>query len=258
MTYKSVNTATGCPKDYAELYECYFPMIKSIVVKWGIDSRDVEDVAMELLTKFMERDALAWYNPDLLHDVGDNPRLPGQKMRPAKFQGLLRRFCDLYVRQEWDKQKNLRRREVVRLEAPVSGEEGGSTWGEIAGEASSDGGLSSAEIRSVTTTAFIAALRHLYSQEMHWAERASNTTWHHEKQYAMRRAVEAHRAQEALRDAVGFSSGEFHAATCDGDPSCRCERVSAVGIARREGWSASSASVALRQAREALRATLSA
>lgn len=114
-----MDAATGCPKDYAELYEAYFPMMRGVVARSGISPEDVEDVAMDILARFIEKDGISYYDPHRLHDVGESPDLPGARFRKAKFKGMLRGFTATYVMQYRDKQMVRHRREPWRLETPV-------------------------------------------------------------------------------------------------------------------------------------------
>jgi hypothetical protein len=115
-----LTSASGAPKDYEELFVHYIGFVKAKVARAGIDSQDVEDVASEILLRFMERDGLSWYDPDRLFDTGTNPRVPGERFRPAKFQGLLNSFVGKYVMAYRDKQNLKRRREPIRNETPIS------------------------------------------------------------------------------------------------------------------------------------------
>lgn len=125
---RHVDAATGCPDDYTELFIAYFPMMRGIVLKSGIAPEDVEDIAMEILIKFMEKEGLASYDPEKLHEVS-NPDLPGPKYRKAKFRGMLRGFTAIYVMQFRDKQAMRHKKEPYRLEMPVQGET--LTWGDM-------------------------------------------------------------------------------------------------------------------------------
>ena len=90
-----------------------------------------EDVAMELLRKFLQKDGIAYYDPTRLHDVGDNPEVPGARYRRAKFKTMLRGFCQTYVLSERDKQMVRHQREPWRLEKRLNdGSEDGPTWAE--------------------------------------------------------------------------------------------------------------------------------
>lgn len=128
-----MDQTTGCPDDYTELYQSYFPMMVGIVASSGIQPSDVEDVAMDILARFIEKDGISYYDPEHLHDVGANPELPGARLRKAKFKGMLRGFTSTYVMQYRDKQMIRHRREPWRLDAPVSKQDEESlTWVELA------------------------------------------------------------------------------------------------------------------------------
>lgn len=101
-------------------------MMKGVVATSGIATEDVEDVAMDILARFIEKDGIAYYDPNHLHDVGEHPDLPGARLRKAKFKGMLRGFTSIYVMQYRDKQMLRHRREPWRLEKPVN--ERGDTW----------------------------------------------------------------------------------------------------------------------------------
>lgn len=101
--------AHTAPEDYSAFFEEYFAYIRNLVAKCGIRPENVDDAASEVLLKFFEKDALAWYDPDKLHiHTG-----PGGKTRvtTASFKTLLRRFVMLYSRTERDKQMLRDRRE---------------------------------------------------------------------------------------------------------------------------------------------------
>jgi hypothetical protein len=124
-----VDLSTGCPANYDELFSTYFPMMRQIVFRAGIAHEDVEDVAMDILARFIQKDGIDYYDPDRLHDVGENPDLPGARYRKAKFKGMLRGFTQTYVMQYRDKQMVRHRREPWRLEKPVT-PDGTTTWAE--------------------------------------------------------------------------------------------------------------------------------
>lgn len=247
-----ITSQTGAPRDYAELYEHYFPMIRSIVSKAGISNAEVEDVSMDLLTKFMEKDALSWYDPNLLHDVGNRPRLEGERLRPAKFQGLLRRFCTLYVRQHLDKQALRSRREPHRLEDRV----GETTWAEAHGEElSEEPHIRTLEAHSLRHT--LTRTADLLEAEHHeWSTAARQAPSKQASVHAERRAAEALRARQALITAHELAIGKLHVENC-GNPSCTCERVTSKNVAVLNGWSTSTASSALRMGRAQLRLAVS-
>lgn len=132
-----IDSTTGLPESYEEMFDEYFDYVKLLVKKAGITVEDVEDVAMSIFTTFMEKDALAWYDPNKLHDVGDKPRVEGARQRTARFPGLLRRFVNTYVLQHRDKQKTRAYKEPIRCETPVITTDAGDvgTWIEVFGPA---------------------------------------------------------------------------------------------------------------------------
>lgn len=106
-------------------------MMVGVVHSSGIAKEDVEDVAMDILARFIEKDGIAYYDPNHLHDVGENPDLPGARFRKAKFKGMLRGFTATYVMQYRDKQMIRHRREPWRLDLPVKAGEHMEPWGEV-------------------------------------------------------------------------------------------------------------------------------
>lgn len=125
-----MDAATGCPDTYEELFLTYYPMLREIVARAGIASDDVRDVAMDLLTRFMERDGIAWYDPQYLHDTGESPDLPGDRYRTAKFKAMLRSWASKSVLSFRDKQMVRHRREPWRLEATWTAAGPDRTWAE--------------------------------------------------------------------------------------------------------------------------------
>lgn len=138
---------TGCPADYAELFEHYYPLMLKVVASAGIEYRDVPDVAMDILARFIEKDGIAYYDPDKVHDVGENPNIPGARFRKAKFAAMLRGFTSTYVLQYRDKQIIRHRREPWRNEMPVYSKEGElRTWIEAHHESASYDNLADVEV----------------------------------------------------------------------------------------------------------------
>lgn len=141
---------TGCPDDYSELFQTYFPMMRQIVYRSGIAQEDVQDVAMDILARFIEKDGIAYYDPHRLHDVGENPDIAGARYRKAKFKGMLRGFTATYVMQYRDKQMVRHRREPWRLDKNLS-EDGDMTWADS--EAYSMDGVADVEVSVVVVSA---------------------------------------------------------------------------------------------------------
>ena len=119
---------SGCPDDYEELFCTYFPLLRKVARDGGIAPEDWEDVATNLLTDFMDRGGLGWYDPNYVVDTGDAPRVEGDRYRKAKFSNMLKRYATLRVRHYRDKQEVRHRREPWRLEAPIGNSE--TTWAE--------------------------------------------------------------------------------------------------------------------------------
>ncbi len=110
---------TGCPEDYTELFREYFGMMTWEVSRSGIAYEDVQDVTMDILARFIEKDGISYYDPEHLHDVGESPDLPGARYRKAKFKGMLRGFTRTYVMAYRDKQMTRHRREPWRCDTPI-------------------------------------------------------------------------------------------------------------------------------------------
>lgn len=100
----------GCPNGYDEVFAEYFPMMRGIVAKSMITPDDVEDVAMDILLRFIQKDGLNYFD---LSKV----TIPGTEARV--FRGMLKGFTATYVMQYRDKQMTRHRREPWRNETPV-------------------------------------------------------------------------------------------------------------------------------------------
>lgn len=115
-----MDPATGCPNDYDELYRAYYPLILFVVQKSGIVKDDVEDVAMEILVKFIERNGIAYYDPGYVMDTGARPEVAGPRYRRTTFRRMIYGFASTYVLALRDKQMGRHTREVYCLDAPVA------------------------------------------------------------------------------------------------------------------------------------------
>lgn len=109
---------TGCPSDYSDFFASYWPYVKQMVAKAGIASEDVEDVAMEVVAKFIEKDALSYFDPDYTVNIQGPMRTEGSRTRHPRFSSLLKRFCYLYSLTPRDKQEVRHRNVPLRLEGP--------------------------------------------------------------------------------------------------------------------------------------------
>lgn len=106
-------------------------MLRKICHRAGIASEDCEDVAASILADFMAKDGLNWYDPHRKFDVGENPNIPGDRYRTARFSNMLRSYASRRVLNYRDKQKVRHRREPWRLEARLTtAHDGDRTWAE--------------------------------------------------------------------------------------------------------------------------------
>lgn len=118
-----ISSASGAPANLAELWEHYHLFVIRQVRSMGIPEAEVEDVASEILVRFIEKGMLEQYDPERLWDIQDIPGrpsraiLPGERHRPAKFGSFLRRFVFLYSLQWRDKLNRRRTREGTSLAA---------------------------------------------------------------------------------------------------------------------------------------------
>jgi len=108
------------PQDYTDLFENYYTYVTRLVSKNGIDPLNAEDVAMSILSKFIENDVLADFDPT----YGN---------REAKFSTFLGGFVSLYVRHHRERQIVRRVREPIIMDLPEAqgkSKHGMGTWGE--------------------------------------------------------------------------------------------------------------------------------
>lgn len=239
-----ITSRTGAPEDYGQLYVHYFGMMRSIVRKSGINHEDVEDVASEILLKFMEKDALTWFDPDRVIDAGESPRTKGPRYREARFSNLLRSFTQLYCRQYLDKQHNFARREpeFAKLDAVVGGEEGSqpTTWGEVHQDRWQSTDMEKTiESRLVLSTAMTTAEVRARVAAENAEATATEKVWKLRKQ-AQDVARTAQRHHEGLRAVLKLAEAG--------------EAVTGASLARACGWSSRVGTEVLRGVRQELRA----
>lgn len=96
----------SAPKDYAELHRIYYKYVVNLVFKHGIKQDSKEDVASEILAKFLERGFLEKFDPNLTFEYKGT-------MRPARFQSFLSNFVLLYVRGHQERQFRTSKRELL-------------------------------------------------------------------------------------------------------------------------------------------------
>jgi DNA-directed RNA polymerase specialized sigma24 family protein len=116
----------SAPRDYAALFEQYYQYVVALVRRLGIDDSRKEDVASEILLRFLERDFLNKFDPTLVfHYDGED--------RPAKFKSFLTKFVMVYVRGHWDRQHRLNTRELLMCDRPVGKDDNTVAWVEVFG-----------------------------------------------------------------------------------------------------------------------------
>ncbi len=111
------------PKDYGDLFRKYYPYVVALVKKNGIAESNKEDVAVEILTRLLERDWLTFFDPTLKFTHDGTPR-------KARFKTFLSYVVIDYCRGHRDKQKRLSDREMLIMDKPTCYDEIDSTWAE--------------------------------------------------------------------------------------------------------------------------------
>lgn len=101
------------PVDNADLFAHFYPLITRLVANTpGIEGQDVENVAMTLVEKIVEKDVLSDYNPNFTssHDG---------VTRPAAFATFLSGFVLAYVRYYGQRQRLRAKREGFSIYSEV-------------------------------------------------------------------------------------------------------------------------------------------
>lgn len=102
----------SAPKDYATLFEVYYPYVVSLVRRLGIAADRQEDVACEILLRFCERDLLNKFDPSMVFEyMGE--------AKPARFKSFLSKIVARYVKGQLDKQHRMAARELLLCDMPV-------------------------------------------------------------------------------------------------------------------------------------------
>jgi DNA-directed RNA polymerase specialized sigma24 family protein len=131
--------AVGVPSGLDELFRNYYGYVRKLVTGTpGIPAQDAEDVAMEIMTRLVERDVIGMFDPDMRFSYDG-------KQVPAKFRTFLTAQVSLYVRGQRDRLGRQRRRELyVAGSSPL--EDDGPVWTDLFGGAEDDlSGLDAAE-----------------------------------------------------------------------------------------------------------------
>lgn len=115
----------SAPANYADLFAIYYKYVVALVRRNGVSAANTEDVASEILCRFMERDFLTVFDPSLVF-VYDG------KERPARFKQFLSKFVLSYVRGMRDKERAIAEREPLLCDVRV-GDDKEDTWVELYG-----------------------------------------------------------------------------------------------------------------------------
>lgn len=96
------------PSDYEEFHRMYFEYIKNLVKRAGVAYQNVDDVAMGLVTRFIEMDILNQYQPEFTD--------PSGVTRSVRFRTYLTSLVLVYVKHPRHRLNVHYRREVAELE----------------------------------------------------------------------------------------------------------------------------------------------
>ncbi len=99
------------PQDYAELFRIYRDYMIALIRRAGIDPQQAEDVASDILLRFMERDSLNDFDPTMSFEFDG-------KTRPARFKSYLSKCVITYARGHRDRLQRLANREPLIIDRP--------------------------------------------------------------------------------------------------------------------------------------------
>lgn len=120
----------SAPSGPDELFRQYYGYVRRIVANTpAIPAQDAEDVAMEIMTRFVERDVVGMFDPDMKF------RHDGQEIQ-ARFRTFLTAQVALYVKGQRDKLGRQRKHETPVIDTP--GEDGGPSLLDLFGGAEDD------------------------------------------------------------------------------------------------------------------------
>ncbi len=110
----------SAPANFADFYAQYHDFVVLLLItKAGIDPQNAEDVAHDILLRFMERDLLSAFDPTLVFMYEGEPR-------PARFKSFLSKIVMTYAHGHRDRQARLRNRELQMVDIPAR--EDGNLW----------------------------------------------------------------------------------------------------------------------------------
>lgn len=95
----------SAPDNYADLFEQYHSLMVNLFAYFGIDENNREDVASAHLLRFMERNSLEKFDPNLTFEYRGAEK-------KARFRSYLSRSIELHSRGARDKQNLLKHREL--------------------------------------------------------------------------------------------------------------------------------------------------
>lgn len=98
-----IQNPAEAPADYTAFFAQYTPYIQGLVVQLGIDPVDAEDVAADILVKFLERDGLNIYDPERVSDR------TGERVT---FKTYVNNHVRVQIRKRLDKQFRKQSREL--------------------------------------------------------------------------------------------------------------------------------------------------
>lgn len=104
--------AVQIPTSEAEVFERYFPHVKFLVARSGIRKDNVEDYAMALMLKFVEKDVLSDYDPERLSEFEGKPRT-------ANFKTFLSGFVSSYLRHFHERDIINAQRSAISTDVPM-------------------------------------------------------------------------------------------------------------------------------------------
>jgi len=134
------DTGSSVPAGPEELFRVYYGYVRKVVAATSaIRAQDVDDVAMEIMTRLIERDVIGMFDPAKTFSYGD-------KQIPARFSTFLTAQVSLYVKGQRDRLGRQHKRELFVIDSPPPGEDGGLSWADVFGGSEDDlSGLDAAE-----------------------------------------------------------------------------------------------------------------
>lgn len=136
-----IAAATGAdyksaPPDNDAFFRLYYGYIVNLVLKHGIEEKNKEDCAAEIIARLIEKRAIETFDPDLVFEY------EGQQ-RPARFKTYISRYVCKVVRGMRDQQKRLAGHEVQICDMQIADDAHSSTftsgsWADVYGPTTPD------------------------------------------------------------------------------------------------------------------------